>query len=397
MADTLFAAPAADPLLAIGDAVAAEAAELAAAVTSDSPPIAPEAREPMPLPSDPTTMFLGGLCFLATIASLYVAADIVLPVVIAIVLKLILQPVVRVAERLRVPRGIGALFALLVLVGLAAGLVSALAGPAANWAGKLPQALPKVQEQLAFLRGPIATLENFLHQAEVLALGPGNAASVSAAPPLRAPNLVGVLFSGTTAVAATLLTTLLVLFYLLVYGETFLRRLVEVLPRFASKRQAVEISLRVERDISAYLLTVTLINAVVGCLTGCVMWLCGVGDPLLWGTLAFILNYVPILGPMVGMAVFAGAGVLSLGVTWGAVLPLGLYFGIHVLEGEIATPLLLARRFTINPVAVILALVFWYWLWGVPGAILAVPMLAITKIICDALTPLRAFGHFLEG
>jgi predicted PurR-regulated permease PerM len=127
------------------------------------------------------------------------------------------------------------------------------------------------------------------------------------------------------------------------------------------------------------------------------MWLCGVGDPLLWGTLAFVLNYVPILGPMAGMVVFAGAGVLSLGVTWDAALPVGLYFGVHVLEGEFATPMLLARRFTINPVAVILALVFWYWLWGVPGAILAVPMLAIAKIICDALTPLRAFGHFLEG
>jgi predicted PurR-regulated permease PerM len=399
MAEAVFAGPMpADPLLAvelIGDAVAAEAAELAAAATTDPPRAEP--REPMPLPSDAKTMFLGGLFFLAVIAALYVAADIILPVVIAIVLKLILQPVVRVAERLHVPRGLGALLALLVLVGVAAGLVSALAGPAASWAGKLPEALPKLQQQLAFLRGPISAMDNFLHQAEVLALGPGNAATAGAAPPLRAPNLVGVLFSGTTAIAATLLTTLVVLFYLLVYGETFLRRLVEVLPRFASKRQAVEISLRVERDISAYLLTVTLINAVVGGATGCVMWLCGVGDPLLWGTLAFVLNYVPILGPMAGMVLFAGAGVLSLGVTWDAALPVGLYFGVHVLEGEFATPMLLARRFTINPVAVILALVFWYWLWGVPGAILAVPMLAIAKIICDALTPLRAFGHFLEG
>jgi predicted PurR-regulated permease PerM len=94
---------------------------------------------------------------------------------------------------------------------------------------------------------------------------------------------------------------------------------------------------------------------------------------------------------------FLMASVLSLGVTWWALLPVGLYFAVHVVEGELVTPMLLARRFTINPVAVILALIFWYWMWGVPGAILAVPMLAITKIICDDLRPLRAFGHFLEG
>jgi predicted PurR-regulated permease PerM len=176
-----------------------------------------------------------------------------------------------------------------------------------------------------------------------------------------------------------------------------MRRLVEILPRFRDKRQAVEISLHVERDISAYLLTVTLINAVVGIATGLMMWACGVANPLLWGVVAFVLNFVPILGPMVGLVIFLMASVLSLGVEWWALLPVGLYFLIHLVEGEFATPMVLARRFTINPVAVILALVFWYWMWGVPGAILAVPMLAIIKIVCDDLRPLRAFGHFLEA
>jgi predicted PurR-regulated permease PerM len=95
--------------------------------------------------------------------------------------------------------------------------------------------------------------------------------------------------------------------------------------------------------------------------------------------------------------IFLAASVLSLGVTWAALLPVAVYFGIHIAEGEIITPMLMAHRFTINPVAVMLALVFWYWMWGVPGAVLAVPMLAITKIICDDVRPLRALGHFLEG
>ena len=184
---------------------------------------------------------------------------------------------------------------------------------------------------------------------------------------------------------------------MLVSGETFLRRVVEILPHFKDKRQAVELSQHIERDVSAYLLTVACINALVGTATGCVMWFCGVANPVLWGAVAFVVNFVPILGPMVGIIVFLMASVLSLGVSWWALLPVGLYLGIHIMEGEIATPMLLARRFTINPVAVILALIFWYWMWGVAGAILAVPLLAITKIICDDLRPLRAFGHLLEG
>jgi predicted PurR-regulated permease PerM len=113
--------------------------------------------------------------------------------------------------------------------------------------------------------------------------------------------------------------------------------------------------------------------------------------------IALVLNYVPIVGPVVGLVIFLMASVLSLGVTWWALLPVGLYLCVHLIEGEFVTPLLVARRFTINPVAVILALIFWYWMWGVPGVILAVPMLAITKIVCDDLRPFRAFGHLLEG
>ena len=112
----------------------------------------------------------------------------------------------------------------------------------------------------------------------------------------------------------------------------------------------------------------TLINFLVGVLTFGIMWVCGVANPLLWGVIAFVVNFVPILGPMVGIVIFLMASVLSLGVTWWALLPVGLYFLIHVVEGELVTPMLMARRFTINPVAVILALIFWYWMWGVPGA-----------------------------
>lgn len=348
--------------------------------------------EDMPLPTDPKTVFLGGLFFLAVLTALYVAAEIVLPVVLAIVLKLLLQPLVRLLERIHIPRAIGALLSVLLVLAAFGGTISLLAGPAAAWAAKLPQALPKIRDSFSFLKEPFNGVQHIMHQAEGLVGSDGGGA-----PALKPAGVVGAVLGGTATATEGFFTTLLILFYLLVAGETFLRRMVEILPRFKDKRNAVELSFHVERDISAYLLTITCINLVVGVATGCDMWLCGVDSPVLWGAVAFVLNYVPFLGPMVGIVVFLMASVLSLGVTWWALLPVGLYLGIHILEGEIFTPTLLARRFTINPVAVILALIFWFWMWGVPGAILAVPMLAITKIVCDDLRPLRAIGHLLEG
>ena len=205
------------------------------------------------------------------------------------------------------------------------------------------------------------------------------------------------LFTGTRNFASGFFTTILFLLFLLVSGDTFLRRLVEILPSFSNKRQAVDIFQQVESDISAYLVTITLMNAAVGIGTAMVMWLTGMGDPILWGAVAFLLNFVPILGPILGVVMFVLVGLLTSDTLLQAFLPAGLYLGIHLIEGQLITPMLLARRFILNPVLVIISLVFWFWMWGAPGAILSVPMLAITKIICDRIRPLAAFGHFLEG
>jgi predicted PurR-regulated permease PerM len=321
---------------------------------------------------------------------LYVARNIVLPVVLAMVLKLLFQPLVKLLERIRIPKIGGALVSLLLLLGVFVGLGALLSSPASRWAEQLPQAWPMLQQRFAVLQKPIAHLEHVLDSMGVHLDGGDSFLS-------HPVSMVTDVFSGTGTVASNLLETLLVLFYLLVFGETFLRRLVEVLPRFDDKREAVEISMHMERDLSAYLLTITVINAVVGCATALVMWACGVPGPILWGVVAFCLNFVPILGPFFGILMFLAVGIVTDGFAWIAILPACLYFGIHVAEGEIITPMLLASRFTINPVAVMLSLIFWYWMWGVAGAILAVPMLAIVKIIFDRLRPFRAFGHLLEG
>jgi predicted PurR-regulated permease PerM len=358
--------------------------------------VVPPAEEPeeMPLPSDPKAIFLGGLFVLALLATVYVASEIVLPLVFAIILKLLLQPAMRILERLHIPRIFAALLLIFALFGTIVGLGTAISGPASNWAAKLPEGIPRLQERLSFMREPINTLQRFLQQVEDFGeTGPSPNAAASG----RGPALLTTLFTGTRNFASGFFTTVLFLFFLLLSGDTFLHRLVEIMPRFSSKRQVVEISQQIESDISAYLVTITIMNAAVGVAMALAMWLTGVGDPILWGTVAFLLNYVPILGTALGVLIFLLAGLLTVDALWVALLPAGLYIAFHLIEGETVTPMLLARRFTLNPFLVILSLVVWFWMWGIPGAILSVPMLAITKIICDRVRPLAAFGHFLEG
>ena len=358
--------------------------------------VVPPAEEPeeMPLPSDPKAIFLGGLFFLALLAAAYVAREVILPLVFAVVLTLLLQPALRFLERLRLPRTFAALLLILALFGTIVGLGTAVSGPARSWAGKLPEGIPRLQEKLSFVREPINTLQRFLQQVGDFG---GTEPTTNATASAPGQTFLAKLFTGTRNFASGFFTTVLFLFFLLVSGDIFLQRFVEILPRFSSKRQVVEIDQQIERDISAYLVTITIMNAAVGIAVAFAMWLTGVGDPIFWGTVAFLLNYVPILGPALGVLIFLLAGLLTHDVLWQALLPAGLYLGIHLIEGETVTPMLVAKRFTLNPVLVIISLVFWFWLWGVPGAILAVPMLAIAKIICERVRSLAAVGHFLEG
>jgi len=349
------------------------------------------------LPDAPgvANVFLGGLLLLASLAACYLAAAILLPIVVAFVLMLVLQPAMRVLQRLHVPRFVAAIFIILVFFGTLVGIGLMLSGPAETWAQKLPSGIPKLQERLSFLNGPISAFQRLMSRAESLTQMTTQSSPLPVT--LAGAGLSDRLLDSTRALVGGLLEIILVLFFLLLAGDTFLRRLVEVLPRFKNKRQAVEISQQIESDISAYLMTITLMNVAVGIATGVAAALCGLGDPILWGSVAFLLNYVPILGPLMGVVIFLLAGLLTIDTLWIAVMPAALYLGIHISEGETITPMLLARRFTINPVLVVIALVFWYWMWGVPGAILATPMLAVTKIICDRIEALKPFGHFIEG
>ena len=346
----------------------------------------------LPMPA-PRSVFLGGLFIIALLAVCYVASDIILPIVLALVLKLVLWPVMRVLMKLHIPRTIAAVLIIVLLFGSFFALGSALSEPAAGWTKQFVAGVPKLQHRLSFLTTPVTTMQAFLHHADGLTETGAKPLTVT----VEGSRLSDRLLTDTRTFLSGIFQTILVLFFLLIAGDTFLRRIVESLPRFHDKRQAVQISQQIESDISAYLVTITIMNATVGIATAIVMWLTGVGDPILWGTVAFLLNYAPIVGPASGVLIFLLAGLLTIDTFWQAFLPAGLYLAIHLVEGEAVTPLLLARRFTLNPVLVILSLVFWFWMWGIPGAILSVPMLAIAKIVCDRIRPLAAIGHFLAG
>ena len=349
-------------------------------------------REQITLPQDLRSVMLAGIFAIMGFYTLYFCRSIFVPILMAVLLKLFFQPLIDFLAKLHVPKAISALLTILLLLGGVMLLGSVLAGPATQWVQKAPQGIERLQQRLLILKDPLDQLQNASRQIEKMAAAPSDALPVS----IAGPGLSMLLASGTQLVVRSFGTTILLLFFLLLAGDTFRRRLVEILPRLSDKKRAVEITNEIENSISSYLITISVINAGVGIATGIAFYFCGLSDAVLWGALAFLLNFIPIVGPLCAAIIFLVAGIMSFD-NWVAFLPLGIYLAIILIEGQAITPSVLMRRFSLNPVAIIVALIFWFWMWGTPGAFLAVPMLATFKIICDYIRPLKAIGHLLEG
>ncbi len=344
------------------------------------------------------------LTVLAVFYTLYFTSDIVLPFVLAGVLNLLLSAPMRFLTRLHVPKPIGALLLIVALFGVVGGIGAAISVPASGWISKAPESLPALEQKLSFLNGPIRAVENGAKKLQ------GLMDQTSGSPP-RGTRVVAVQQSGTsglTSVGSSILigtraflgqlfSMLLMLFFLLYEGDSLLRRFVEIMPTWADKRRTVQIASEIERNVSLYLATITVMNLLVGGLNFLQCWLLGLPNPLLWGVVAFLLNYIPIIGPFTGIVVYFVVGVFVFPSVLQALVPPAIYFGIHLMEGETITPLLLAKRFTLNPVLVMASLLFWDWLWGIPGAFLSVPLLAVFKIFCDHVDSLTAIGHIVGG
>jgi predicted PurR-regulated permease PerM len=212
---------------------------------------------------------------------------------------------------------------------------------------------------------------------------------------LKQQSLLQILFSQTPVFAARLVIVVVLSYFLLAHGEFFLRKTVKVVPTFQDKRRIVEIAREIEWSISRYLASVTLLNLGLGSSVRVSAALIGLGNPLMWGGAAFLLNYIPFIGSACGIILIAIASFIQFESPWYALLAPATYLFLNAMESNFITPHVLGRWMTLNPVAIVLSFLFWGWLWGVPGMLLAVPILAATKILCDHIGQLVSVGEFL--
>jgi predicted PurR-regulated permease PerM len=199
----------------------------------------------------------------------------------------------------------------------------------------------------------------------------------------------------TQSFLTSLVVVIALVYFLLASGDLFLRKLVKVLPNFTEKKRAVEIFRRVEDDISHYLLTATLINAGLGTVTALALYLLGMPNVMLGGVMVALLNFIPYLGAVVNFIILAVVAILTFDDLSHALLVPSVFLILTTLEGQFITPTILGRSLTLSPVVIFIGLIFWMWMWGIAGAILAVPILAVIEIFCDSFEFLAPIGEFL--
>jgi predicted PurR-regulated permease PerM len=203
------------------------------------------------------------------------------------------------------------------------------------------------------------------------------------------------LLAGTPHVVASILSTTILVYFLLVAGDVFLRKLVNVIPTFRDKKRAVDITRQIEADISFYLLNFTLVNVGLGVAMAIVTAFLGMPNPLLWGVLVAVLNFVPYAGAIASTAMLAMVGLQTFDSVPQALAAPAILVGLVALSAEVVTPYVLGRGLLLNPVAIFIAIMLWGWLWGIVGVLLAVPLLASFKIICERVEPLHPIAEFL--
>lgn len=337
---------------------------------------------------------LSGLFILAVFYTLYVGREFFLPVILAFLFSLLLGPAVRGLKRIKIPEPMGAALVLSFLLAVVSYGVYRLSGPATTWIETAPQSLRRIESKLRQIKKPVDQVSKATEQVEKLAsVGTGEKVQKVQ---LERPGLLDVIFSGTQAFLAQAIVMLILLYFLLASGDLFLRKIVTVLPRLEDKKMAVDISRQMEADISMYLFTVTIISVGEGAAVGLAMYFIGLPNPLLWGVMAGILNFIPYLGSLVGVVVLTLVALLSFESIGHILLVPAAYLVIDFVEAYLVSPFVLSKRLTLNPVVLFIWLLFWGWLWGAAGALMAIPLLASFKIVCDHIEALQPVGEFIS-
>ena len=336
---------------------------------------------------------LVGLFVLATLYTLRLARPFILPIIFALLLDFLLTPAVRWLRKLRSPEPLGAALLLLAALGVIAGIGYNLAAPAAAWVRRAPATMEVARDRLAVLRRPVEQMSRAAEEVQNAADvdGKGGTQQVE----IAGPSLTKQAFGGTMSILGFIAIAGFLTYFLLASGDLFLQKLIKVLPQFRDKKRAVSIAREIEEQVSVYMLTTTAINAGVGVVTGIAMWVIGMPNPALWGLVAGLLNYMPYVGALATIAVLGMAALVSFDTLGRALVVPGTFFIINMIEANIVSPLVLGSRLALNTVALFVGMMFWWYIWGIPGALMAVPMMATIKIFCDHFEDLAPVGEFL--
>jgi predicted PurR-regulated permease PerM len=343
-------------------------------------------------PFDVGSIALTGLFVLAVFYTIYFMRSILLPIVLALLLSYLLRPIVRGLAQIKIPLTVSAALLLIGFFGLIGYGISVLAAPTTEWLQKAPAGFAELQRKLLPVKKSVAQVTQATGEIEKLASTNAQTKGVE----LKRRPIAEVLFMRTPEFIASAVLSLILLYFLLVYDQAFIAKLVKLLPTLSDKKAAVGIAHDIEEQISRYLFTVTAINVSLGVAVGTAVGLLGLRNPVMWGVMVALLNFVPYLGALTGiicMTIGAALSFDSLGYAF--VFP-AVYLSFGVLEGSFITPWIMGRSLTLNPVIILLSLTFWGWMWGIVGIILAVPILAAFKILCAHIKPMEPLAEFLS-
>jgi predicted PurR-regulated permease PerM len=346
-------------------------------------------------PFDVRSLATSGLFLLAIFYTIYFVRSLLLPIVLALLLSYLLRPVVRGLARAKIPPLIGAAVVLLTLAGSIGYGVSFLAAPAAGWLEKAPYRLQDLKQKIHPIQKPMEKVAQASGAIENLTTTE-NDQNKTPTVEVKQHSLTDRLLVQTPELLVGVLTTLILLYFLLAYDGIFLMKMIKLMPTLSDKKRAVSIAHEIEAQVSRYLFTVTIINCCLGIAVGTAVGLLGLPNPLMWGVMVAVLNFVPYLGALTGIICMTLGAVLSFdSIGYASLFPL-TYFVLATLEGNFITPFVMGRSLTLNPVLVLLSLTFWGWMWGIIGIILAVPILAAFKIFCSHIEPMEPLVEFIS-
>lgn len=351
--------------------------------------------EPSPLPQAAPRWAVIGIFILMVVGALGFARPFLVPVVLGFLLTLVFSPIRRFFDRRGLPSSVSALLIVGVLLAGLVAMVVGLAEPVSKWIEDAPRITREIERKIEDLRGAAATIVEAGEQIGDLAEAVDSSQAQTVV--LQEPTLLSSLALVAPAVAAQVVFVLALLFFLLSSGDMIYEKIVHVMPTFRDKRQAMRIAYDIERRLSAYLLTITLINAALGVAIGLAMWAIGLPNPLLIGVVAFALNFVPYLGAILGASIAGVVGLVSLDELREAAFAAGAYFGLTFTFGQFLTPFFVGRRLQLNPVVVFLSVALCAWLWSVIGMLIATPLLVTVRSFCEHIPPLQSVGDFLSA